>query len=465
VSIRKSVIFIISLTLIGFLAILYITLRSDLTQRFEQAEIRDMTQTINILRSLINDKMDDLPPPGNTGSNYQVIILGDYLNELSRLLNCEINIFLLNDKNLPPEIQDAVKHLDGETTTYVSLVNEQTIIGYFTAGNTALSTEAVFQAKKFRVLYQNNLVANRYMMLSVIILTTLIGIMMIILIDTLVVRRLSRLSNEVILISETGNLEKRVRVDQHDEITRLSKVINSMLDTLDYAHKRLQALSRQLVNLQEVEKRQIALELHDEIGQTLTSLGLLLRIDEMMDIVLLKDRLARSKELVGELINRVRKISLDLRPPMLDDLGMIPSLEWLFESYTKSTRIKVIFRHNNINGRRFKPEIEIGIFRIIQEALTNVARHAKVDRVDVRLWMQKEIICFQIEDEGAGFDTETQMINLSSSGLEGIRERVNSLGGSTQITSSPGAGTSVSIEIPMDYNLFRDSHANFGASG
>lgn len=213
------------------------------------------------------------------------------------------------------------------------------------------------------------------------------------------------------------------------------------------AHERLQTLSRLLVEAQETERRHIARELHDEIGQSLTGLHLLLELVSHGASDAADHALRNARALVSDLMNRVREMSLNLRPAMLDDIGLLPTLRWHFQRYTAQTGIQVRFKHTGVE-RRFAPEVETAIYRLVQEALTNVARYANVTEVTVRLWSDADGIGVQIEDTGSGFDPSVILSNNMSSGLAGMQERVRLLGGAFTIESAPGKGTCLSAEIP-----------------
>jgi signal transduction histidine kinase len=215
------------------------------------------------------------------------------------------------------------------------------------------------------------------------------------------------------------------------------------------ARDRLQALSRQLVEVQEVERRQIARELHDEIGQILTGLKLVLEMSGRSPVDEVRVNLDEALTLVNELVGRVRGLSLSLRPTTLDDLGLLPALRWHFERYTTQTNVRVAFKHTGLEGRRFAPEVETAAYRIVQEALTNVARHAEVGEVTVRLWADRDTLGVQVEDQGAGFDVESALVRGTSSGLSGMHERVTLLGGQLTIESVPGVGTRLTAEFPL----------------
>jgi signal transduction histidine kinase len=144
----------------------------------------------------------------------------------------------------------------------------------------------------------------------------------------------------------------------------------------------------------------------------------------------------------------VRQLSLDLRPAILDDLGLLPALLWHFDRY-QDQGVRVTFKHSGIEGRRFGSTLETAAYRIIQEALTNVARHACVCDVIVRAWTNSETLGVQIEDHGKGFDIELALAGSKTSGLTGMRERATLLEGQFIIESRPGAGTHITAEFPL----------------
>ena len=205
----------------------------------------------------------------------------------------------------------------------------------------------------------------------------------------------------------------------------------------------LRRVSSQLDEVQETERREIARELHDEIGQLLTGLKLTLEASGGAAAA----RLGGAQALVSELMVRVRELSLDLRPTMLDDLGLIPALLWHFERYTAQTKVHVTFKHAGVEGRRFPPAVETAAYRIVQESLTNVARHSGAASATVRVWADERTLGVQIGDAGAGFDPAAAG---ADAGLAGMRERAVSLGGELTVESSPGAGARVTGHLPLE---------------
>ncbi len=212
------------------------------------------------------------------------------------------------------------------------------------------------------------------------------------------------------------------------------------------SREQLEALSHRLTQVQEAERRFIARELHDEIGQLLAGLKLAVEMSarKTPEAPSLREVEAR----LGELIARIRELSLDLRPAMLDDLGLLPALLWHFERCASQTGVRVAFKHRGVE-RRFEPELETAVYRIVQEGLTNVARHAGVSEATVRLWCTGHELGLQIEDGGTGFDAKAVLGGGASSGIAGMRERARLLGGEVTVESVPGIGTRLTAELPV----------------
>lgn len=215
------------------------------------------------------------------------------------------------------------------------------------------------------------------------------------------------------------------------------------------ARARTQVLSQRLVAIQEEERRNLARELHDEIGQILTGLKLILEMSLRLPPEESQANVQEAQILVGELMSKVRQISLDLRPGMLDDLGLLPALLWYLERYTSQTKVQVNFRHRSLEGRRFPPDSETAAYRIVQEALTNVARHAGVKDVNVNIWADPDILCLEIEDHGAGFNPQAALEANISSGVAGMGERARLLGGGLTIESEIGIRTLITAHLPL----------------
>ena len=261
----------------------------------------------------------------------------------------------------------------------------------------------------------------------------------------------SELTGSLNLLSDQSNAFSSEHMEIGREIAnQLGIAINQarMVDQLRTDQENLQALSQRLLDIQETERRYIARELHDEIGQALTGIGLTLEMATRQHTEELADNFKQAHVIVVELMERVSQLSLELRPALLDDLGLLPALLWHFDRYTSQTNIKVMFKHSGIDERRFAPEAETAAYRIIQEALTNVARHARVNETLVTIWYDQNTLGFQVEDEGQGFDSEMMLIKRNSGGLQGMRERALLLNGKLTIETAKGAGTRLFAELP-----------------
>ena len=228
-----------------------------------------------------------------------------------------------------------------------------------------------------------------------------------------------------------------------------------LFDQLRTNREQLQALSQRLLEVQEAERRRIARELHDEIGQVLTSVGLTLEMASQISNEPIAENLRQAHVLVVELMDRVSRLSLELRPALLDDLGLLPALLWFLERFSSQTKVIVVFKHNGLDNTRFAPEIETAVYRIVQESLTNVARHAKTQEAKLALWFDQGVLGIQIEDEGIGFNQDLVLSAGYASGLLGMRERVSLLNGKLIIESGEGLGTRLLAEIPVNVPIIK----------
>ena len=220
----------------------------------------------------------------------------------------------------------------------------------------------------------------------------------------------------------------------------------ALFDRLETGRERLQALSRRLVEVQEAERRHLAQELHEEVCQLLAGLLFVLQASAHDSESLVREHLERAETLTQQVLGQVRELSLDLWPAMLNDFGLVPTLLWYFDRYTKQTDIKVDFRDLGCE-QRLEAQVEIAAYRVVQEALTNVARHARTAQATVRLMATEERLFVEIKDQGQGFDLKQVM--ATSTGLSSMQERVELLSGVLRIETSPERGTRIVAEWPL----------------
>jgi len=217
----------------------------------------------------------------------------------------------------------------------------------------------------------------------------------------------------------------------------------------------LQMFSRQLIEAQEEERRRIARELHDQIGQVLTAVKMNLHtIQRTYDGGEASTHIKDNIEAVDEALRLVRDLSVDLRPPLLDDLGLVTALRWYVDRYAQRSRIvaDVVVEMKDPN-ERFSRELETACFRIAQEALTNVVRHARASCVLVRLVKEDDGLFLSVKDNGVGFNPQAlrkRAPRAATLGLLGMQERAHAAGGVIEIDSRASKGTEIRLTLPFD---------------
>jgi len=260
------------------------------------------------------------------------------------------------------------------------------------------------------------------------------------------------------IMDANGNLLRQVGTLQDITERRLAE------EQIQRASERLRQLSRRLIDIQETERRHLARELHDEIGQPRTATKLHLQNLQATRSSELEEhkRIADAVALVHGLLQTVRSLSLNLRPPMLDDLGLVAALRWLLDQHGRTTGQTVRFEHD-IFQERLDPVLETTCFRIAQEAITNVSRHAGADCVVLRLRREVGALVLSVCDNGRGFDTASALGRAArgeSLGLVSMEERVSLAGGRFELSSTIGQGTELTARFPLhNPDLGRGAHS------
>ncbi|MHC4269430.1 MAG: HAMP domain-containing protein [Planctomycetota bacterium] len=250
-----------------------------------------------------------------------------------------------------------------------------------------------------------------------------------------------------------GDLTKRIKVEDKSEIGHLARSFDTMRVELDKSfrisdrhRKELQYLSERIILIQEEERNKLSRELHDQTGQALIALKTNL---EVIDKLLPKDAdesrkwLAESKKFLVETIHEIRSLSFALKPPMLDELGLVPTIESYSKEFSARTNIAVHVK-SNIKDENLHSNTELSLYRMVQEALTNVVKHSGAGNVHIKLYHEDSKLVLSIEDDGNGFDIEKMWqgkINEYGIGLLGMRERFASAGADFQVYSGKGKGT------------------------
>jgi signal transduction histidine kinase len=233
-----------------------------------------------------------------------------------------------------------------------------------------------------------------------------------------------------------------------DNDLRLAETFGSRASVaVDLSQRIARDAFRRVVEAQELERRRLARELHDETGQALTSILLGLKsLEDALGADDARAAVADLRELVVATLQDVRRLAVELRPKVLDDFGLVPALERLAESFADQTEIEVRFE-TGLGDERLAPEVETALYRIVQESLTNVVKHAHARVVSIVLARKTDAVALVIEDDGRGFDPADT--REGGFGLEGMGERIGLLEGRLQVESRAGAGTTIVAEVPL----------------
>jgi two-component system sensor histidine kinase UhpB len=230
------------------------------------------------------------------------------------------------------------------------------------------------------------------------------------------------------------------------ELDRLGETLNAMLDELGRARERQALLAAQVISAQEEERRRVSRELHDDTAQSLTSLLLYARaLEQGEQRPEVRQALAELREAVAHSLDGVRRMARELRPSALDDLGLTAALDWHVQEFSRRTGIPTTFTAACAAGRLPAP-IELALFRVAQEALTNVAKHADARKASVRFTCSEHLATLAVRDDGCGFDVVATPAGV---GLYSMRERMALVRGVLTIRSSAD-GTEVLAEAPLD---------------
>jgi two-component system, NarL family, sensor histidine kinase UhpB len=311
--------------------------------------------------------------------------------------------------------------------------------------------------------------------LSLIILFAIIGTTLSVLTNSWIIstalkplRELRQVVNHI----QAGNARLDIdRLQEADpDIGEFARVLQGLLLQLEERNQQLRALSERAIHAQEEERKNIARSLHDDTGQALSMLIINLeRLENKLplDESQLRSKLEASRILAGNILTELRKIVYGLRPTMLDDLGLIPAIRW----YSRS-----VLEANGVQVRMSLPEepIELpshlatALFRIAQEGINNIMRHAGAKTTDICLRLESSGVHLQVQDDGQGFDPQLaagQAVDLQHLGLLGMQERAELVGGKVTVESVPGQGTRLQVYVPLPAEVGYDEEYNSNTVG
>lgn len=249
---------------------------------------------------------------------------------------------------------------------------------------------------------------------------------------------------------QAGEMNLRAAVSGLDpDADQLAVALNTMLQALDDVSR---SRASQILHAQEQERKRIARELHDETSQVLTSLLISLALlEETVTSEEARGRVADTRALAHQTLRAVRNLSIDLRPSALDDLGLLPALRWYIKEYQRNCGVAVEFSASGFK-ERLPADMETALYRVIQESLTNTAKHARAHKAWVTMTAEPGLVRALVRDDGAGFDARAVLKTPWQDrglGLAGMQERAMLLDGSMAIESTPGDGTRIEVTMPV----------------
>jgi signal transduction histidine kinase len=308
-----------------------------------------------------------------------------------------------------------------------------------------------------------------------LLLAILVGFLAALIVAWITTRHVVKPTEQLTVAAERmagGDLASPIKVAAQDEIAKLAESLEAMRQRLRAAYQavedtnkelelrvkerteRLGHVLRQTISAQEDERRRLARELHDETAQTIAALSIAL--DRARDGLVgagpeAISQIGQAKELSSRLLAETRRLILGLRPTLLDDMGLLPAIRWCAESYLGDKGIAVTVEAA-VPAQRLPAHIEVALFRVVQEAIANVARHSRATHVDVRLTNHEGQVAVTVADDGVGFDVARVLAQTGpteSVGLLGMQERARLLGGRLEIESRDGGGTLVRVDVPV----------------
>ncbi|ANQ29336.1 cache domain-containing protein [Vibrio natriegens] len=223
------------------------------------------------------------------------------------------------------------------------------------------------------------------------------------------------------------------------------------------ANEQLSVLNQQIIDSQENERHRVSRELHDGVNQLLVAAKYRLdNVTKEQDDEKKQLELDASKNAMEQAIVEVRRISKDLRPPQLDDLGLVAGIEAYLNELRERTQLEVIFEHD-IEGEEFLPQVETTLYRVVQEALHNVEKHANAQGVDIIMQREGRMLILTVSDDGVGIPAnhlkayKNKQSTLEHMGLQNMKERIQAIGGMFEVNSEPGQGTEIRVSLNMEF--------------
>ncbi|MGH7452124.1 MAG: sensor histidine kinase [bacterium] len=390
------------------------------------------------------------------GPVHGAMIMGRYLDaaqirRLAEITRLSLSFHALGDATMLPGLPPRKSWWPEDTTIIIHPLNADSIAGYAILKNLHGRPELATRVVMPRNIYHQGRASISYFVLALLGSGLAFGVVILLLLEKMVISRFARLSAEVSHIGTSGDHALRTTISGTDELSQLAGAINTMLDSLQRSQEELRNLSAHLEFLREEERAGMAREIHDELGQVLSTLKMELGALENhfpKDKKVLFEITQSMSELIYLTIQRVKRISQELRPSVLDHLIFLQAVAWQVDEFTKKTGIPCRLSINNEDNLKLTREVSNALFRVLQETLTNVIRHAEATQVRVDLEKTNAHVVLKVQDNGKGM-THKEKTDPRSFGLIGMRERVHRLKGNLEIVSNTQRGTTIIASVPL----------------
>lgn len=396
-----------------------------------------------------------------TGPIRGTVIFGRYfdsdeIKRLAKKTNLSLTMSRLDNQDLPSDQLKSYSSLSDNSPIIIRPLSSQKIEGHTILKDIYGKPIILLNINMLRDIYQQGQTSLFYFFLSLIVTGLVFALVTIVLLDKLILSRLLNLNSSIINIKERGNLSLRVPMTGNDELSSLINELNKMLEALEQSdealrssHEQLRSLTARLSEVEEFERRRLAHRLHDMVGQNLTALGVNLKALSSKFTEEAKDNLLDdTMSLLEDTIQSIKDVMADLRPSVLDDYGLLATIRFYSEQFSHRSGITV-----EISGKEVEPrlssDVETILFRIVQESLINVLKHAKATKVNIILEEIDGMVRIIVGDNGVGFDYTAirKSAEQSGWGLITIEERARALGGKLSVESNPGKGAQIIVEV------------------
>jgi len=383
------------------------------------------------------------------------------------ILDSEGNLLTSSFGMLLPKGLDKINEVEFNSAYHVQTLNTEEGVVYDIAVPVFEGSAGTVRLGMSENEIQKLLLSTSQSLLATTILVCVFGILIAYFFTLLLTNPLTQLVEAAKAVGK-GDFNKRVRLGwAHGELVQLALVFNNMVENLKQVDQLRTNLLNKIITVQEEERSRIARELHDHTGQSLTSIMIGLKmIESSKNMEDMKGKVAELRKVTDTTLEEIKDLSLTLRPGVLDDLGLEAALQSYSRECLTKLGIDVDFHSFGMEGVKLSQEVNLTIYRVVQEALTNVAKYSNASEASIIIKRNENKLIVIVEDNGIGFNVEETLnssLENKKLGLPGMQERVNLIGGKLTIESEPGMGTTIYIHLNMEGLIQDEKNKNLSS--